>query len=310
MNTMKRIALTGATSMLGVALIAECIQQQIQVLAIVNPGSANRARIPQSDLVQVVECKLEELAELPVPDQTVDVFYHFGWTGTSQARRQDVDEQTRNIFYTLDAVRLAKRLGCQTFIGAGSQAEYGRVAAPAISPNTPIHPDSAYGVAKYAASRQSAILCEQLGLRHIWLRIFSVYGPYDHDTTMIMSCIAALLKRQKPSFTRCEQTWDYLYSEDAARAFRLIGEKGQDRAVYCVGSGLARPLADYIRAIRDHIDPALPVGIGDLPYGPKQVMNLCADIANLQNDTGFRPQYDFNQGIAKTIDWMRRRSSV
>ena len=35
--------------------------------------------------------------------------------------------QNKNVEYTLDAVYLAKRFGCDTFIGAGSQAEYGIV---------------------------------------------------------------------------------------------------------------------------------------------------------------------------------------
>lgn len=305
---MKRVALTGATSMLGAALIDECILHGIRVLAIINPGSLNVGRIPQSDFVKVVECKLEELNKMPALDEAYDTFYHFGWTGTSKVNRLNVDEQTRNIEFTLDAVRLAKRIGCHTFIGAGSQAEYGRVSAPKISPDTPVNPDIAYGVAKYAAGKQSGILCEQLKMRHIWMRIFSVYGPNDHDKTMIMQCIHALLIRQKPSFTKCEQTWDFIFSEDAARAFRLIGEKGHDRTTYCVGSGIARPLIEYILAIRDYIDPKLPIGIGDLPYASNQIMNLCADISNLQRDTGFSPIVEFRQGIEKTINILTLRS--
>lgn len=54
------------------------------------------------------------------------MMFHFGWMGTTGAARNDMDLQCRNIAYTIDAVRLAQRFGCKTFIGAGSQAEYGR----------------------------------------------------------------------------------------------------------------------------------------------------------------------------------------
>lgn len=61
--------------------------------------------------------------------------------GTIGEKRNDLYMQNLNIKYTLDAVELARRLGCNTFIGAGSQAEYGRVDG-IISPNTPTNPEN------------------------------------------------------------------------------------------------------------------------------------------------------------------------
>ena len=53
--------------------------------------------------------------------------------------------QEPNIQYTMDAVCLAKRLGCKLFVGAGSQAEYGRVDGK-IGSNTPVNPEVAVWV--------------------------------------------------------------------------------------------------------------------------------------------------------------------
>ena len=144
-------------------------------------------------------------------------------------------------------------------------------------------------------------------IRHIWVRIFSVYGPRDGKNTMVMSAINKLLNGEKPSFTKGEQQWDYLYSEDAARALYLMAVKGKDKAVYCLGSGKVRTLADYICIIRDNIDSRLEVGIGDIPYNLLQVMYLCADISSLTQDTGFVPEIEFEEGIRKTIDWCKER---
>lgn len=95
--------------------------------------------------------------------------------------------------------------------------------------------------------------------------------------------------------------WDYLYSKDAARALCLLGEKGRDGKIYCIGSGQARPLREYMEMLRNAIDPALPLGIGEIPYGEKQVMYLCADISDLTEDTGFTPEVGFEEGIRETI---------
>lgn len=57
--------------------------------------------------------------------------------------------------------------------------------------------------------------------------------------------------------------------------------------------------------MRNEINPKASLGIGEIPYAPKQVMYLCADITELTNDTGFQPQTDFIEGIRKTIDWIK-----
>ena len=106
-------------------------------------------------------------------------------------------------------------------------------------------------------------------------------------------------------FTKGEQIWDYLYGGDCSRAFYLIGQYGKHGKAYTIGSGKSRYLKDYMCAIRDVIDPTLEIGIGELPYYPNQVMRLCADISELTEDTGFKPEVDFEEGIQKTIDWYR-----
>lgn len=61
--------------------------------------------------------------------------------------------------------------------------------------------------------------------------------------------------------TKGEQLWDYLYSRDAARALRLLGKNGRDGKVYVLGSGNARPLAEYIKIIRDIVAPEQDIAL-------------------------------------------------
>ena len=145
--------------------------------------------------------------------------------GTIGEQRNDLYMQNLNIKYTLDAVELAQRLGCNTFVGAGSQAEYGRVEG-VISESTPARPENGYGIAKLAAGQMSRILANQYNMKHIWTRIFSVYCPYNDKSTMIMQSISKMVKeKSSPEYTKGEQIWDYIYSKDVAEALYLIAEK-------------------------------------------------------------------------------------
>lgn len=302
---MKKALITGPTGAVGISLIEELIAHDISVTAVCRPASKRLSSVPKHPLVGIVECGVDSLLSLREKlDSHYDAFFHFAWDGTYGATRQDMELQARNILYTLDAVRLAGALGCGVFVGAGSQSEFGHVDG-VLSPDLPCNPDNGYGIAKLAAGRMSRILCSQLGVRHEWCRIVSLYGPYDGAQTMVMSGIYRMLRGERPQYTKGDQVWDYIYSRDAARAFRLVAEKGKDGSVYCFGTGKPRLLRDYILAIRDAIDPSLEIGLGELPYYPNQVMHLEADITNLTEDTGFVPRYSFEDGIRETVDWAK-----
>ena len=303
----ERVIITGATGIIGIALVEFCLKQGVQVTAIVRPGSVNASRLPVNDEgLQVVECDLKMINRLPdLIRHQVDVFYHLGWNAKGRRRRDDVFLQTQDISITLQAVNAAKALGAPTFIGAGSQSEYGRCSDEPISPNSDMKPEIPYGVAKYTAGKMSALLSAQIGVRHIWARIFSTYGPYDSLSSMIMYVIGQLLNGNKPSLTKCEQYWDYIYSEDVARALYLLGMKGQNQQTYNIGGGKTRQLHEYVSILRDAIDPSVPLGIGEREYSSRQIMYLCADITDLVKDTGFQAEVTFEEGVLRTINWYK-----
>jgi UDP-glucose 4-epimerase len=307
---MERIVISGASSMLGIALINECIEKDIEVLAIVRENSIKTNNIPKSKIVTILECDLENLNSLEIENMLeYNIFYHLAWAKTSNSSRDNISAHIHNIQYTIDAVELASKLGCKTFIGAGSQAEYG-IVDHTISPGTSCNPENAYGIAKYAAGKLSKVACSNIGIRHIWARIFSVYGPNNNNETMVMYIIGELLAGRKPTLTKCEQLWDYLYCDDAARALYLLGEKGKRDKIYCIGSGEGKLLLQYVEIIRDLIDPKLPLGIGEKEYIGNQVVKLLADITDLKKDTGFTPRISFEKGIMNTIEWVKNHKNV
>ncbi len=299
---MKRAIITGATGAIGTALIDELIKNNIEVLVLCRSNSKRIGVIPKHPLVTLKNCNLSDLKVLEnETNKAYDVFYHFAWEGTIGDSRNNKKLQDKNVEYTLDAVNAAIRFGCHTFIGAGSQAEYGRFEG-VLKPETPCMPENSYGIAKLTAGEMTRNLCKNLGLKHIWVRILSVYGENDGENTMVMSTINKLKNGEVPKFTKGEQLWDYLYSGDAARVLYLLGEKGKDGKIYPLGSGKARPLAEYIKEIRDIVDKNAEIHLGAIPYGEKQVMHLCADISELTKDTGWLPETDFKQGIKKILN--------
>lgn len=296
------IAITGATSMLGVATIKQCIQRNISILAFVRKNSTNITRLPDSVLVKVVECDLSEMSDFDISGLSADVFIHFGWAFTDKAGRNDVLKQLENVQFTIDAVHLAKKLGCHKFVGAGSQAEYG---TPNIilKADTPVNPLVPYGVAKYAAGRLSAMECKKEGLEYNWVRILSIYGPHDNEGTLLKQLIYNAKNNIPMGLSGCEQIWDYLHEDDAGAAFVAVAKKGVDGKIYPLGSGVGRPLKESVQDVISVVNPDYEPEFGKYPYSSTQPMYLVADESELYFDTGWKPKLNFIEGIEKNMDY-------
>ncbi len=241
---------------------------------------------------------MEEIDRLPeLIGKSVEAFFHLAWLGTQvNSNRMDMYLQNTNVKQALDTVYVAKELGCKVYVGAGSQAEYGRIDG-VIHPDSPTNPVSGYGMAKLCAGQMTRALCKEFGIRHIWPRIVSIYGKNDAPKTLVNVLIRALQAGERPKLTAGEQLWDYLYADDAGEALYMMADKGKDGAVYVLGSGRTRKLKDFMMDIRDAVNKDISLGLGEIPYLPDQAMHLEADIENLNKDTGWYPKTEFAVGI-------------
>ena len=309
---MKKAVITGATGAIGRALIKACIEDGYEVLAVVHRGSPRAKELEAIENCCVLRLNLdeydfavEEMEKQGVNRDGYELFFHLAWMAPFGKGRDDLNLQLDNIKAALAAVRFAKALGCSAFIGTGSQAEYGRVEGM-LSPDTPVFPETGYGITKLCAGQLTRLLCEQVGLRHIWCRVLSVYGPYDRAQTLISTAVISMMNGEETEFSPCDQMWDYIYSDDAARAILLAGQKGESGKVYMIGSGETRPLREYIEKIAEITDYQKPIGFGRRPYNDKQVMYLQADTTRLQ-EIGFSPSVPFEKGIQNTMDYWKTK---
>lgn len=298
---MKKLIVTGATGSIGCSVVSKALVHGYDVTCIVHKGSTRVDNIPKNEHVHIVECNVSDYPSLQMDGQ-YDVFIHLAWEKTYGALRDDVDIQTRNIQYTLDACRLAHRLGCKSFVGAGSQAEFG-VTNQVLKGDMPVNPESGYGIAKYAAGKLAAMLCSQIGIRFNWIRIVSVYGRNDGENSFISYLIRELKAGNEPNVTKCEQIWDYLYSDDAGEAFIAVAERGYDGKTYVIGSGVGRPMSEYVDDIKSVVNPTIKVNYGAIDYYPHQPMHLVAYIEDLKEDTGWIPKTKFTEGIKQITEW-------
>lgn len=273
--------ITGSTGMIGLSLTKYLLKLNHKVIMFVRENSKKLDLIPNNENVTIVECNLENLHKCNI-DIKADYFIHLGWDKTFGSNaRNDVDTQLDNIKYCLDACRLAKKIGCKKFIGIGSQAEYGFHNEP-LGIETCCNPITGYGIAKYTAGKLSNILCQQSELEFNWIRVLSVYGKHDNPNTLISYVTRCLENNISPDVTKCEQIWDYISADEAAKIIYKIATDGKNGVTYPLGSGRAVKLKDYLEELKNKINPNIKINYGAKSYQDNQVMYLVADMSYLK----------------------------
>lgn len=304
---MGTVVITGGDGFIGSHLVRHFSEQGIMVYALTIPQSPTVSRIEGISHAVVLQRELSDIQSLAVElPQEPEAFIHLAWAGVSPESRNSLDCQASNIALALQAVRLAAAIGAKRFILPGSTMEYSYCGHP-INEHACPSPQNAYGAAKISARYLCEALCEELKLPYIYAVITGIYAADRRDSNVIYYTISELLQGRKPSLTALEQLWDYVHIDDVSRAFYLIATKGIGGAFYSIGHGDNWPLVNYIRQIRDIIDPSLPLGIGEVPYKNARLPSSCVDMTSLNRDTGFVPQIPFETGIKAVIEKIKEQ---
>ena len=300
------VAITGATGFIGAAVVAELLAGGAHVTVLLRADS-NCARLAAMKGFKVLTYStlLSEETIHALSEQQPDIFIHCAWRGVGGNQRNEAFQIIGNIPLTIDSVELAATVGCSQWIGLGSQAEYGNQDRR-MNEYCPLQPTTVYGKAKLAAGVAALALCDTHKMAGVWLRVFSTYGPADAPHWFIPYVIQEFLGGRTPKLTKCQQLWDYLYVTDAARAI-IATATSSTSGVFNLGSGLSRPLKDYIEVIRSELGSSLEPAYGVVQYRPDQVMHLEADITRLTAATGWRPHTDITQGIRACIVFESKR---
>ena len=190
-----RAIVTGAAGFIGSSLTRHLLREGAEV-AIVARMSSDLWRIrPLLSKVTCIEgdlCQPESI-ERGVLDFAPDTVFHLAWHGAGNRFRNDASQIDLNLTASLDLLRLAQRAGCRTWVGLGSQAEYGPKDRP-ISENLPTTPTTMYGTVKLCAGLLEARLAAEWNIRFRGCGYFPAYGPGDNPEWMIPYLIRTLLE--------------------------------------------------------------------------------------------------------------------
>lgn len=177
------------------------------------------------------------------------------------------------------------------------------------------NPQSVYAISKYTQEKIIETLGNALGIPYTIVRLFNVYGngqAMGNPYTGILSVFGARILNNKPLqlFEDGLMSRDFIYIEDSIESMRLCLEDDRsDCQIYNVGTGRSLTILDVAMVMLKMFDSHVGIKVtGDCRCG--DVRHAVADISKISHELGFRPRFDFVDGLREYVKWIKEQKGV
>ena len=176
----------------------------------------------------------------------------------------------------------------------------------------PYRPNSPYAASKASSDHLVRSYHKTYGLPTIIVNSSNNYGPKQYPEKLIpLTILNACELKKLPVYGNGQQIRDWLYVDDHVRALYALMEWGKIGYSYCVGSDNERTnlsLVEMICEVLDELRPAHALTsykelITFVSDRPGHDFRYATDASLLKNDTGWKPQISFKDGLQRTVQW-------
>ncbi len=297
-----RIALTGATGVVGSALIRALDGQNHAILAL----SRTPSKLPASANITPLACDLANIS--PSLDHDIaafkpEVFIHAGWHGSTGAERNLAPFIESNINASRTLLQMAANAGCRHWIEFGSQAEYSPHLDDPIHEDAPQKPDTAYGSAKIELCHSAQQFCAGHGMHFTWLRLFTCYGREYKPGYIIPYLIETLRGDTLPELRTPHAVWDCLHADDMARAVLQVIAHANPEGVYNLAYGKGVSVGEMAMIIAELVNfPKMDELRQHIASNTTPSQRRVADIRRFSIHFDWTPSTSIQDGLRRCMD--------
>ncbi|KHL02276.1 NAD-dependent epimerase/dehydratase family protein [Sinomonas humi] len=309
-----RVLVTGGAGTIGSTIVDQLLEAGVEHVDVLD--NLTRGRLGNLDhalstgRVRLIEGDLRDRDA--VHDATVgkDLVFHeaaIRITQCAEEPRLALEVLVDGTFTVLEA---AAQHGVDKVVLASSASVYGEANEfPTPERHHHHNNDTLYGAAKSFNEGLARSFRAMYGLDYVALRYFNVYGPrmdvHGLYTEVLVRWMERIADGRPPLvYGNGEQTMDFVYTTDVARANIYAAESSVCEGVYNVASGNETSLLALAVSLLDAMESDLAV-----EFGPERKVNgvarRLADTTAAARDLGFRAEMPLDEGLRRLVAWWR-----
>ncbi len=301
-----KVLVTGGAGFIGSHVVDLLIQSGYEPIVVDNLRSGKREHVPPHvrfiDL-DISSPKIEDVFAKEKPDVVIHLAAQ---VDVAYSIQNPVEDANQNILGTIRLLECCNKYDVKKFIFSSSCAVYGEKDECSIKETIPIQPQSFYGISKYTSEMYIQIFNILHNVPFTILRYANVYGPRQTskgEGGVISIFFKKVLNGESPFiFGDGEQTRDFVYVEDVAKANVLAIEKGTNEIfnIGCNSKTSINELYQMTTSIASINIPSIsmPVRKGDIRYSR-------LDNTKAINLLGWIPVYDLQAGLNETLKYYK-----
>jgi UDP-glucose 4-epimerase len=315
----KRILITGGAGLVGSHIADLLVRENNPEIIVfdnfVRGRRENLAWAMAHGRVQIVTGDIRDTKLLHEVMQGIDLVFHqaaIRITQCAEEPRLALEVLADGTFNVLEAAVAAK---VKKVVAASSASVYGLAEQfPTTEKHHPYNNRTLYGAAKVFNEGLLRSFYEMYGLDYVALRYFNVYGPrmdiYGAYTEVLIRWMERIAAGQPPLILGDgNQTMDFVFIEDIARANILAAKANITDEVFNVASGVETSLNDLaaslLRVMGSNLQPE---------YGPARKVNAVprrlAETGNAKERIGFEAQVGLDEGLRRLVAWWQASKTV
>jgi UDP-glucose 4-epimerase len=200
----------------------------------------------------------------------------------------------------------------QDLIHVGSALEYGTAEGDLSEKSIP-NPTTLYGQSKLSGTRQLAQCCEEKGIKGVTARLFTVFGPGEHDGRLLPTLLEAASTQNTVALTSGVQERDFTYVKEVAEGLLRLGLMTDAKPGEIVN--LATGRLTSVRSFAEKAAGILGIPKEKLDFGLKparaeEMKHSPVSIERLRELTSWIPRTTVEEGIGQTLRFLQQHSAA
>jgi UDP-glucose 4-epimerase len=303
-----KILVTGGAGFIGSHVVNAFLGAGHEVIILDDLSTGRESNLNPAARFYQIDIRDPQVEEIFRAEQPEVVSHHAAQMDVRRSVADPLFDADVNILGSLKLIEYAKKYAVKKFIYISTGgAVYGEPEYLPCDENHPINPICQYGASKHTVEHYLYMYNVNYGLRYTVLRYPNVYGPrqdpHGEAGVVAIFCGKMLAGEQVTINGDGEQTRDYVYVGDCARANVMVADVNKASGIYNLGSGKGTSVNDIFTGLRDITGYKLAPVYGPAKVGETRFIYLNADKA--ARELGWAPKVTLAEGLAKTVDYFR-----
>ncbi len=310
----ERIVVTGGAGFLGSHVVRFLLEDGNTVTVLDNFYSGKMSHLEavrDHPKLRIIEGDIRNPADVAEAFRDCNIVIHLAVLDLRQSIKEPFLVNETITEGTVNCLDAARANHMDLFMNCSSAEVYGTAKYVPIDESHPFLPETPYAAAKVAQDMYVYSYGRSYGLPWMTIRIFNMYGPNSHWQGFRGELIPKMIVRAMNGepliiFGNGQQTRDFVYVEDAARALiTMAGSTGCMGKTIQFCTGVETPVYRIAELVCEQFGINPETGIRRETERPGDVQRQVGNNARFLKEVGFEPTVSIREGIRKTVEWYK-----